>query len=274
MRGNDTPNKKLEPRGLIACSSLKGMKPKNEDRHRVAHLGRRKVLLIADGVTNSRFGGEAAQIVVNAFYEEIEQAGILRKRITVRVLKKAYQRAVEKLSEAALERLGEKEGFETSIIGVIEAKNKFLITYLGDGRVYLVRGDLEQGIQLMVTHRKGSGLGGALGPYGLTGQPVYVEHSKSFNSGEIIIAGSDGAFEAENTGSKSTVIQVLAKLRERDALLDDSSLEQAIDALLQDISKQSPLSDDATLGIIVSDKAHRTLRGEVYDSNKHKRWFS
>jgi hypothetical protein len=245
--------------GLIACSSLRGTKPKNEDQYKVGYLGDWKVLFIADGVTNSPFGGEAAQIVVNAFHEEIEQTHKRRKRLRVNVLERAYRRAIVQLGNTALEKLGKRDGFETTIIGIIESEDNFLVTYLGDGRIYLVRGDLEQGIQLMVTHRTGNVLGGALGAYGLTGQPVYIQHSKSFASGEIIIAGTDGAFEVGNGGDKAPVLQVLERLKDKRALQDDSSLAQAVSSMLQDFADKGLLNDDATLGIIVSGKAHKAL---------------
>jgi hypothetical protein len=255
----DFANRKQETRGLVACFSFKGMKLENEDWHRVGRIGGLKVLLIADGVTNSRFGGAAAKIAVDSFYEEVERAHSLRKRITKRVLRRAYKSAVNNLREAAVEKLGQKEGFETTLIAVIETDNEFVITYLGDGRIYLVRGDLEHGIQLMVTHGVGGVLGGALGSYGLTGKPVYIEHSKSFSSGEIIIAGSDGAFEVGDGASADTIIKLLEKLKEKNVLADDTSLQQTIVAVLEGMSNQGLLGDDATIGIIISDTARRTL---------------
>lgn len=256
---DDVANREQESKGLVACSSCRGKKPKNEDRCKVGRIGRWKVLLIADGVTNSRFGGEAAQITVDTFYEELERVDSLKRKITRRMLKNAYQSAVGKLREAALHKLAKKEGYETTVMAIIEAENAFVITYLGDGRIYLVRGDLEQGIQLMVTHGVGGVLGGALGPYGLVGKPVYIEHSKSFNSGEIIIAGSDGAFEVGNGAIKATVIKMLEKLADRNVLFNDINLQQAITAVLEDMFNQGLISDDATLGIVVSDKARKTL---------------
>ena len=252
-------NREQEFRGLIACSSCRGKKPKNEDRYRASRASRWKVLLIADGVTNSRFGGEAAQIVVDTFYEELERIDSLNRRITRHVLKNAYQSAISKLREAALHKLGKEEGYETTVMAIIETENMFVITYLGDGRIYLVRGDLEQGIQLMVTHGVGGVLGGALGPYGLVSKPVYIEHSKSFNSGEIIIAGTDGAFEAGNGAIKATVIKMLEKLTDKNVLFDDINLQQAIAAVLEDMFNQGLISDDATLGIVISEKARKTL---------------
>jgi serine/threonine protein phosphatase PrpC len=256
---DDIINKEQGPKGLIACSSFRGKKPENEDRCRIGRTGRWKVLLIADGVSNSRYGGEAAQIAVDAFYEELERVDSLKRKITRRMLKNAYQSVVGKLREAALHKLAKEEGYETTVMAIIEAENAFVITYLGDGRIYLVRGDLEQGIQLMVTHGVGGILGGALGPYGLVGTPVYIEHSKSFNSGEIIIAGSDGAFEIGSGTTKATVIKMLEKLTDRNVLFNDINLQQAITAVLEDMLNQGLISDDATLGIVVSDKAHKAL---------------
>lgn len=244
--------------GLIACSSFT-RKSKNEDRYRAVRIDCWKVLLIADGVTNSRYGGEAAQIAVDAFYEELKRVSELRKEITRDVLENAYQNAVSKLREVALHNLGKEEGYETTIMAIIEVENAFVVTYLGDGRIYLVRGDLEQGIQLMVTHGVGGILGGALGPYGLVGKPVYIEHSKSFDSGEIIIAGSDGAFEIGSGAIKATVIRTIEKLADRNVLFNDISLQQAITTVLEDMANQGLISDDATLGIVVGDKAHKTL---------------
>jgi serine/threonine protein phosphatase PrpC len=256
---DDFVDMKRSPKGLIACSSLMGKKPKNEDRCRVGRTDRWKVLIVADGVTNSQYSGDAAQITVDTFYEELERFENLKRKIIKPILKNAYQSAVFKLREAALNKLSKEEGYETTVMAILEARNAFVISYLGDGGIYLVRGDLGQGVELMVTHRVGGVLKGALGPYGLVGKPVYIEHSKSFNSGEIIMAGSDGIFGEGNTARKATVDKILEKFTDRNVLLSDSNLQQAIAAVLEDMFNQGLISDDATLGIVISDKAHKTL---------------
>jgi hypothetical protein len=252
--------KEHRPAGLVACCSRKGHHgPENEDRYRVGRIGESKVLLIADGVTSSRFGGEAAQIVVDTFYEVLERAGKLQGRTTIHRFQAAYQLAVCRLSESSLLKFGKHEGYETTVIAIVEANDEFVITYLGDGRIYLVRGDLEQGIQLMVSHGVGGALGGAVGPYGLVGKPVYILHSKSFNSGEVVVAGTDGAFELGEGAVKATVIRMRDRLADTNALHDDACLQQAIVAVLDEMFGEDLLSDDATLGVLVSDKARKTL---------------
>jgi len=267
MRKDNPLSVELGGAGLIACSTLRGKKPKNEDYHRIGRIGNWKVLIIADGVTNSLLGGDASSIAVNTFYDEIERVHNDLGVLSIQLLRQAYDIAAKRLSEVALEKLGKTEGLETTIITIVEMEHSFLISYLGDGRIYLVRGDLEQGIQLMATHRVGSVLGGALGAYGLVGEPVCIEHSKSFQSGEVIIAGSDGAFEQEGNAGSPMIIQVLERLT-RNVPSDDDALNELIGALLNDWSNQGFLSDDATLGILVTAKANKVLASRVYDNSK------
>jgi serine/threonine protein phosphatase PrpC len=245
--------------GLIACSTIRGIKPNNDDNFRVGHAGGCKFLVMGDGVTNSLGGGDASRITVNAFYDTIEKAYKVRQKMDFQVLERGYQNACNELKKTALERTGKPEGFETTVIAVAETNISFFITYLGDGRLYLVRGDLERGAQLMISHRTGGVLGGALGAYGLHGRPVYIEHSKSFEFGEIIIAGTDGVFDLSNTDGKPAIDRILEKLRAEGVTSSTETLRQAIDQTLENMVMENLIEDDATLGVIISGNALREL---------------
>jgi len=249
--------------GLIACSTHRGLKEENRDRCKCDDFGPYKVLVLADGVTRSLHGGQAAEIAVNTFYEVIKNACGARKEIGISVLREAYQEAVEKLKQVAKSETSESENrYETTVIAIVEAEDRFFITYLGDGRIYLVRGDLEHGVQLMITHKVGLALGGALGPYGLLSKPVYMEHSKSFESGEVIVAGTDGAFELETEGSEPTIRQILKMLKNKDGLHSNDALTKTLNLFLEDLASKHSLYDNATIGIIITEKAKDKLASE------------
>jgi len=248
--------------GLIACSTHKGLREENQDRCRYGDLGLYKILVLADGVTRSLRGGQAADIAVNTFYDVIKKACDVEE-MDNSVFKQAYKATVENLKQVANNELSKSENrLETTIIAVVESKDRFFITYLGDGRIYLVRGDLEQGIQLMVTHKVGLALGGVLAPYGLLSKPVYIEHSKSFKAGEVIVAGTDGAFELENEGQEPVIRQVLNRLKNKNVLQNNDTLTKPLDTLLQDLASTGSLYDNATIGIIITEKAKNRLAGE------------
>ena len=255
-RRNSSYHKEQKAQALIACATQKGDKPENEDRGKPGRIGDWKVVVIADGVTNCRCGGEAAQIATDVLYSRIEEAGNQGERIGIQVLQEAYEKAVKKLGEEAMKRFGKKEEgyFQTTIIAVIEGEDSFFITYLGDGRSYLMRGDLQQGAQLMVPHGSGNVLRGGLTATGLVSNPVFIEHSKSFHSGEIVIVGTDGAFS-----DKEAVFELFETLKNKDALLNDTSLQQAIARWLKERTDRGLVTDDATVGILISDKAHKIL---------------
>lgn len=245
--------------GLIACATHKGLKEENQDRCRCGDLDSFKILVLADGVTRSLRGGQAADIAVNTFYDVIKESCVSGS-MDIMTFKRAYKLTVENLKQAAKYDISESENkFETTIIAIVESEDRFFITYLGDGRIYLIRGDLEQGIQLMVTHRVGFALGGALAPYGLLSNPVYIEHSKSFNAGEIIVAGTDGAFELETEEYTPVIKQVLDKLRNKNVLRDNGTLTEALNTLLQELAKSRSLHDNASLGVIITERAKERL---------------
>lgn len=246
--------------GLVACSTHKGLKEENQDRCKCGDFRMHKILVLADGVTRSLHGGQAAEIAVNTFYDVIRNASDVRKEMDISVFKDAYKKTVEKLKQVAKCENSESENrYETTVIAIVEAEDRFLITYLGDGRIYLVRGDLEHGIQLMITHKIGSALGGALGPYELLSQPVYIEHSKSFKSGEMIVVGTDGAFELETEGSEPTIRQIINRLKNKDTLQSNNALTQTLKLFLENLASNSSLYDNATLGVIITEKAKDKL---------------
>lgn len=249
--------------GLIACSTHRGLKEENQDRCKYGDFGSHKMLVLADGVTRSLHGGEAAEIAVNTFYEVIKNACFARKEMDISVLMEAYKKTAQKLKQVAKRETSESENrYETTVIAIVEAEDQFLITYLGDGRIYLVRGDLEQGIQLMITHKVGHALEGAVGPYGLLNKPVYIEHSKSFKSGEVIVAGTDGAFELETEGSEPTIRHILKMLKNKEGLHSNDALAKNLNLFLEDLASKNSLYDNATIGIIITEKAKDKLASE------------
>jgi hypothetical protein len=248
--------------GLIACSTHRGLKEENQDRCRCGDLGSYKILVLADGVTRTFRGGQAADIAVNTFYDVVKKA-CDAEEMDISVFKRAYGVTVEHLEQTAKKEISESEHrFETTLIAIVESEDRFFITYLGDGRIYLVRGDLEQGIQLMVTHRVGLALGGALAPYGLLSSPVYIEHSKSFTAGEVIVTGTDGAFELETEGYEPVIRQVLHRLKNKNVLRNNDALTETLKTFLQELADTQSLHDNATIGVIITERAKNRLAGE------------
>lgn len=247
----------------MACSTHRGLKEENQDRCKCGDFGLHKILVLADGVTRSLHGGQAAEIAVNTFYEVMKNALDVRKEMDISVFREAYQETARKLKQVAKCETSESENrYETTIVAIVEAEDRFFITYLGDGRIYLVRGDMEQGIQLMITHKVGLALGGALGPYGMLGEPVFIEHSKSFKSGEIIVAGTDGAFELETEGGEPTIRQILNRLKNKDALQSNDALAKSLNIFLEDLANQHFLYDNATIGVIITERAKNKVARE------------
>ena len=247
--------------GILACCTQIGPKDENQDRYKCGTIGPWKTLVIADGVTRSLHGEQAAEIAVGIFYETLEQAHNAGQELGTALFREAYERVAERLRSTGETSPAEGGGSETTLIGVVESDDRFFVTYLGDGRVYLVRGDLQKGVQLMITHGVGSALGGALGSYGLLGQPVYVEHSKSINSGEVFVTVTDGAFYIElGENEPPTITQILGRLGDSKEMLSSSeALEEGLGRFLQDLDDRGLLVDNATLGIIITERAKEGL---------------
>lgn len=84
----------------------------------------------------------------------IRDASNKKRDFSVSVLKDCYHEASKRLINAASEAPLKEPELQTTLIAAIETQDSFFITYLGDGDIWLRRGD-GWAIPLMMPHKKG-----------------------------------------------------------------------------------------------------------------------
>jgi hypothetical protein len=245
--------------GLVASVSHKGVKSVNEDWVHADSLGQWQMFALADGVSSSLRAEEAARICVDTFFEVVGHASTVGKKMSVGIFRKAYRRCAERLRYASQGIMLERPELQTTLIAVVEASEGIFMTYLGDGEIWLMNAD-GWAIPLMIPHSDGSLLTGALTADGIKGNPVFIEYSKSFDSGEIVIAGTDGAFGTEG-GAKALIPRVQEMLTAEQAA-DNGELEKGLYGLLEALHKEHSLGDNASLGVIVTSTARARFQAK------------
>lgn len=238
--------------GFTAVSSHRGPKRINEDRICSGSSWGLRYMAIADGLGGYPHAGDAAQIAVNTLQSHMQDMIQKNKLAQLSQLRQVYTRAASEIKKAA----SDAKGWKTTMLCVIERPEDFLISYLGDGQIYLIRGDAEIAVPLMVGHRVGGLLAGVLGPE-LTAEPVIMQISKSFRSGEIIVAGSDGIFDSEIQQVKPDLLMDLIKCFKGQLKTEEPTT--ILYRFLDQLNTQNLLNDNASLGLIVTENARQYL---------------
>jgi len=238
--------------GIIGVATHKGPKMFNEDVVLEGSSWGINFLILADGLGGCSHGGNAAKLTANTFHDEIEKIIKTSGKVQFNDIEPIYYSCAAKIKKHS--RNG--KGWKTTVICVVENQDDLLITYLGDGQVYLVRGDVESGIPLMVGHRVNGLLGGVVGPE-ITARPVIIRISKAFTKGEIIIAGTDGIFNPElKTAKPELLMELLAYIREK---IRTDSMNNILRHFIDELYAQDLLNDNASLGVIITSRAHTTI---------------
>lgn len=238
---------------IVGCASHIGSKNINEDYCISVNMKGWKAVILADGVGSAQRGGEAAKLVTDAFLGTLAKAENNNQRMSVKLLKACYHEASESLKHAAsFENNVKGQDLQTTLIAIMETSDRFFITYLGDGDVWLRRND-GWAIPLMIPHKKGSLLSGGLTDSGIKGNPVFIEYSNSFSPGTMIIAGTDGVFDIE--GGIDTLISELKEILEKNYPETDSDFNLSLVNLLDKLHMKYKFCDNSTLGVIISGKS-------------------
>lgn len=229
---------------IVAAATHAGPKRINEDAVTVGSSWCHNLVTIADGVGGREKGKEAAETAVRVFNGSIKTK--IRQSGTI------HCEDIKPIYEQAARAIREKKYGKTTLISIIEKPRYFIISYLGDGQAYFLRGDTEAGVPLVIGHRKNGLLGGTIGEI-LTAEPVVMQVSKAFISGEIVIAGTDGIFSDEIRSKKPELLSELLTTIKNAS--EDTNFTQVLYDFLDDLNKDNLLEDNATLGIIITRRA-------------------
>jgi len=243
---NDEP-KSLLP-SIVAVATHAGPKKNNEDAVMMGSSWCHNYITIADGVGGCAKSKEAAEIATKVFTTLIKNRIQKHGTIQYQDIKPIYEQAAKSIRD---NKLG-----KTTLISIIEKPKCFIFSYLGDGQAYLLRGDTEAGVPLMIGHRKNGLLGGVISS-SLTAEPVIMQISKGFISGEIIIAGTDGLFNEDIHKKRPDLLSELITTIRNTPMT--TKFTQVLYDFLDKLNCENVLEDNASLGIIMTNKAAETL---------------
>ena len=238
------------PTSIITVASHYGPKRINEDRVCCGSSWGQNYIAVADGLGGYPHGGDAAQIAIETFQNYIKKMKQKDALQSYTFLQQVYQEASRKIKKKA----SYTHGWKTTLLCVIERQQDFLISYLGDGQIYLIRGDMQIAVPLMVGHRVNGLLAGVLGP-DLTAAPASLQLSKSFQSGEIIVAGTDGIFDSRIEQIRPNLLVDLIGFIH--SSLNTKQPDTILYDFLDQLNTQGLICDNASLGVIITAKARQ-----------------
>ena len=297
------PSRMLRPCPPAVCTSAsKTSKQTNEDSHvhfRGEHIG---FIAIADGLGSSpdcQIASGLAADTVDRHLRRLDRPGASLSMTDVAELWTNVGEAFKNYYHANFKAYPEgSHPLETTLLLAVDLPDCYVISYVGNGSAWLVRGDYWDFFprrwpwcitDLLIGHSSFSQGGrevlyGTLGPIGLTSEPHTLIISKDKTYGEIVILTTDGissrdhARVGEDPNHKlwQEVDPYLRDILEKrlspylQSTLTDQEKERSahIESMVNTFLASTTFDDDATLGIFVSERVFQSVaesrkQGEV-----------
>ena len=189
----------------------------NEDSFESIVSPNQCAIFIADGVGSSLNSNIAADLVVSQFKNSI----LLNHKKLVKdkgcpLIDKIWKVTEKKLIEYAklqhAEYNREESFLKTTLLAVIELPDYFVITYIGNGNIFHIRGDIWKffnndsytwpfiisSLMSPDIDAESGNLFGYLGPKGLSTRPHIIRINKNMQQGDIFILTTDGISSPES----------------------------------------------------------------------------
>lgn len=259
----------------------------------------KNIVAIADGVGESIGAEEASKFVTKEFVEIFKEL----EKVDFNSIMEIWTKLGESMKKKYSEYIKSKNidfnrvltGFlETTLLVVIELEDSYIITYLGNGSIWYVRGDFWEFLDnrrkwpwciedLLIPHTTYVGeeaLYGILDSNGLRGSPSIMQIKKDLERGEIFILttdgisskdqlkvyGKNGESNYETPGRleiNDNIYNILLMLKDYFNNFENDSLSTKIVEFLE----SRKFDDDATLAILIGDKAVQYFKSK-YNSKK------
>ncbi len=273
--------------GIVAVGT-KTAKPQNEDFCDLYKGESVSALAIADGLGSSTDAHVAAELAVKYFLEGVKSFDCRNKTIKSEDIVKFWKSVAIKIKayyEENKEQYQNKSKIlETTLITIVELKDRYLISYLGNGSVLYIRGDFWHFwnrqwpwciSDLMIGHsildENGKDvLYGILGPDGDASSLRLLNITKDAYCGEILVLTTDGVSSPDhskvgrdsnnklwleiNPHIESLVNVYLAEYFKR-ITKENIDQSQILNEIIGKFLSERTFDDDATMGIIVSSRA-------------------
>jgi len=252
-------------------------------------------IVVADGAGESIGSEIASETAVRKFVEEVKKLQKIDfdsiREVWLKVgdsLKEIYEKTYVNSDKVDFRRV--LTGFlATTLLVVIELKDSYIITYCGNGSIWLVRGDFWEFLEskrkwpwcvddLVIPHSTYAGeeaLYGFLDYRGLRGFPSIMQLQKGPDRGEIFIVTTDGISSKDklsvsySNGEKkdpqsleidSNIYSILLMIK--DYLYNGNSFSSLSEEIRKFLESRK-FFDDATVGILISDRAFQYFEEKI-----------
>jgi len=251
----------------------------------------KNIVAIADGVGESIGSEIASDHVTKMFVSECSSLG--KDNIDFKSINEVWLKLDEMLKELYKEKY-ENANFDftrvltgflaTTLLSVIELEDSYIISYLGNGSIWYVRGDFWEFLEsrrkwpwciedILIPHSSYAGdeaLFGVIDSTGIRGTPSIISIKKDTERGEIFILTTDGISSKDKirvlitNGSNGDQIPKSQEINHnifkilciiRDYLNNYKSYSYTLDDLINKFLDENNFDDDATLAILISEKA-------------------
>jgi PPM family protein phosphatase len=284
--------KGFSPTGVessVLAVATKPAKPQNEDFCDRYNGEIFSAIAIADGVGSTIDAHIAAELAVENFLKKVKSFDDReQKKVEPKNIVKFWESTAEKIKayyKENKERYQDKSTIlQTTLITLIELKDRYLISYLGNGSIWYIRGDFWHFgnrhwpwcmSDLMIGHTflnedGKDALYGVLGHKGDTSNVRILDITKDMDRGEIFVLTTDGISSPDhlkigydpnnklwvevNPHIESLVNTYLVEFF-KGISKEDCDQSQILKKILEKFLSERSFDDDATIGIVVSGKA-------------------
>ena len=290
----DTQRREAQPpqrRGALGTATM-SPKLQNEDAHACYHGEHFNLLLVADGVGSSRDAHEASQRAVTAMIDAAPDHDT-RKVAPPRILRELWRTATSTLTayrDEHDEYHGVAGALQTTLITLLETRDAYLLSYVGNGSAFVVRGDfwafLERGrwpwptTDVLLGHSVPATNGqealydtlhpGREGPV-----PGVWSIPKDHERGDVVILTTDGLSSRDHARRAQDATghvyeecnpHIRRLLKEHLVHCLSAAPDEREHVLAKELSAfldGAVVEDDATLGVIVSGATYEYFTAEV-----------
>jgi hypothetical protein len=149
----------------------------------------------------------------------------------------------------------------TTLIVAAELPDRFLIGYVGDGAIAVLRGNLQWSINLLFPQTGvAGGMTRCLSSDGGLSEPAVIDLPKSWPDGGIILIGTDGALVAGK--ALETARTIVGEIRAKATGSTHLDQHQVLRVLRDWVQDRITTDDNRSLGILISDAAVRLWQSQ------------
>lgn len=280
----------------ICIADTLSYKDENQDAVNSIKMDLFNALVLADGIGSTKHAKEASEAAVYCLTQNLQNVWNVVPFNLKKIFRKTFDDFCSRIETLHRIRIAGEKEFGTTLLCAVESDDAFRFAYTGNGAILHLKGEFisfrpQQYLlpwcyaNLLVPHTLSENGQEALYKYygygagPLQTDPTVLELSKDSNgSGDIIILCTDGilsndqlAIGKDNSNKlwkeESTAIgmllNALRKAIEENEELTETILRKVIKEYLKELKAHQLMTDDSSVGIIVSARAQDYFRGKA-----------